>query len=319
MKKRNLYGTLLACLACFVLGTLSSDLLLSGRPTEPPKDGPAIAMEARLAANIYLQTSGEYRACCQQIYHLAGQRMETILRSSNPPPERPAVVMDLDETVLDNSAFQTFLYKNKLEYTDALWAEFEEKHAQEVTFIPGAREFITKANDLGVTVVFISNRSETFRKSTESILVWGRQDLPVQQRYALYLRPKDGSHDKSSRREAVAAKYNVLMFFGDSLRDFSESFRAKTLVPNASTEDYRKAIRERQAQVDEASCHWGVDWFVLPNPVYGEWEKLIGPDPHAIIHPHQNAIASTETMILPRREEDQASGGRKPRLVSWRS
>lgn len=283
MSKMSKGAVLLTCLVCFVLGTFSGGLLLRGRPVEPTprkEPPPVLPMETRLSANVYLQTSGEYRACCLQIYKLAGQRLEGIVHSI--PFERHAVVMDLDETVLDNSAYQTFLYKNKLEHTEALWEEFEEKYPREVTLVPGAGDFIKKAISLKVKVIFISNRSEAFRKSTEIILAG---ELGQQWGSDLVLRAKDGSHDKAARREAVAAKYNIVLVFGDSLRDFSEAFKAKPIEASGGSDAYVKAIHERQAQVDEAKCHWGIDWFVLPNPVYGEWEKLIGPDPKAVLHP----------------------------------
>jgi 5'-nucleotidase (lipoprotein e(P4) family) len=278
---------LLVCAACFLGGWLCGDRGPSGLladPTPPKAEAPAFPMSARLGGNIYLQTSAEYRACCYQIYTGAQLRLETALKEARPKRTKPAVVMDLDETVLDNSAFQTFLYKNKLEHTDALWAEYEKNYPQDVTLIPGAKDFIEKAGALKVTVVFISNRSELYKKSTESALnrLGIKVDGPA---CRLYLKPKDGSSDKSARREAVAAKYNVLMYFGDNLRDFSESFAAKKLPKDATSEDYRQAIKLRESLADDAACHWGVDWFVLPNPVYGEWEKLIGPDPKEILHP----------------------------------
>src|SRR5262249_10143901 len=161
-----------------------------------------------------------YRACCYGIYKSAALRLEATLAAARPKPARPAIVMDLDETVLDNSAFQTFLYKYNLEYSDKLWADYEENYPQDVTLIPGAKQFIDKAETLGVAMVFISNRSELYTKSTKAALqrlginVGGLADR-------LYLKPKDGSSDKSARREAVAARYNVLMYFGDNLRDFS--------------------------------------------------------------------------------------------------
>jgi acid phosphatase len=353
--KRTSKGTvLLACLACFALGSLSGGVALRGHPTDAgpspkvasptaliaeaikadkeehyadavalyrryleaaqhafPADeqriqqvrrriafleigvasalrkapAPVLPMETRLAANVYLQTSGEYHACCLQIYRLAAQRLEGVVRVI--PFDRPAVVMDLDETVLDNSAFQTFLYQNKLEFSEALWTEFEEKHPREVTLIPGAAQFIRKAISLKVKVVFISNRSEAFRKSTELILAG---ELGQQWGADLILRAKDGSRDKAARREAVAAKYNIVMVLGDSLRDFSEAFKANSPGANAGTEAYLKAIQQRREQVDEAKCHWGIDWFVLPNPVYGEWEKLIGPDAKAVLHPTEMKV-----------------------------
>ena len=104
---------------------------------EPPPrknvDAPVFPMEARLGANVYLQTSAEYRACCYQIYTCAALRLENLLETKCPKPTNPAVVMDLDETVFDNSAFQTFLYKTKQEYTDALWDDYEENYPQDVT------------------------------------------------------------------------------------------------------------------------------------------------------------------------------------------
>ena len=241
-------------------------------------------MEARVGANIYLQTSAEYRACCLQVYQCAAQRLEALLHDEHPKLAKPTVVMDLDETVFENSAFETFLYKNKLEYTEALWAEYEEKYPQDVTLIPGAKGFIARAEALGVTVVFISNRSDLHRKSTENAL--SRNGISVKDiEDRLFLKAKDGTSDKSSRREAVAAGHNVLLYFGDQLRDFSEAFVARPPAKDDGCEAYLKSIKQRQALVDDAACHWGVDWFVPPNPVYGEWEKLVGPDPIAIMHP----------------------------------
>ena len=85
--------------------------------------------------------------------------------------------------------------------------------------------------------------------------------------------------------DAAAARFNILMYFGDNLRDFSESFAAPKLPANTPPAELRKAIQSRLDRADQAACHWGVDWFVLPNPVYGEWEKLIGSNPIEILHP----------------------------------
>jgi acid phosphatase len=241
-------------------------------------------MAARMGGNLYLQASAEYRACCYTIYRCAALRLETSLRASRPRPANPAVVMDLDETVLDNSAFQTFLYRNNLEYTDDLWADYEENYPQDVALVPGAKEFIDRAEALGVTVVFISNRSEAYRKSTlDALARLGVNATRPEGR--LHLKPRGGTSDKSARREAVAVRYNVLMTIGDSLRDFSEAFEVKRPSKDATPKDVLKAIAQRAALADDARCHWGVDWFVLPNPLYGEWDKLIGPDPRAILRP----------------------------------
>jgi len=253
-------------------------------PTAPATQAPVFPMEARLGANIWLQTSAEYRACCLQIYRLAGQRLEVILKTATEKPGKPAIVMDLDETVFDNSAFQTYLYANRLEYSQKLWDEYEEKYWKDVTLIPGAKEFIQKAEALGVTVIYISNRTVPYETSTIKALEHnGLNVAGIKQR--MILRPENGSSDKSSRRDEVSARFNVLMYFGDNLRDFAEAFAAPKMAKDASVADYRQAIDARLKSADEAACHWGVDWFVIPNPVYGEWEKLIGSRPAGILHP----------------------------------
>jgi 5'-nucleotidase (lipoprotein e(P4) family) len=229
-----------------------------------------------VGGNLYLQNSAEYRACCLTIYKSAELRMRSLLDAARP---RPAVVLDLDETVFDNSAFQTYLYKNQKEYTDELWADYEKNYPQDVTLIPGARSFIEKAQAAEVAVVLYSNRSEQFRASTEKVL----KNLGIAPALLL-LKSVGGSSDKSARREAITAQYNVLIWVGDNLRDFSETFIAPKPA-SQSPADLVKATGERKVRVDDAECHWGIDWFVIPNPVYGEWERLIGADPLAIMHP----------------------------------
>jgi acid phosphatase len=242
-------------------------------------------MESRLAANFYLQTSAEYRACCLQVYKCAEMRLEYLLQSADPKPAKPAVVMDLDETVFDNSAFQTYLYAKKAEFSEPLWVDYEEKGTADVTLVPGAKNFIKQAETWGVTVIYISNRLAIHQAATARALERnGISVKNIDQR--LYLKAKEATNsDKSARREAVAARHNVLLYFGDNLRDFSEAFTAKKVSKDAPPEEFLSAIKLRYAVVDEAACHWGIDWFVLPNPVYGEWDKLAGPDPKALLHP----------------------------------
>lgn len=293
MGRANRAGVLLACAGCLALGYFwgswkAAPLRADQQPA--PKAPPPFPTALRLGADLYAQTSAEYRACCLQVYRCAERRLETILATARPQPARPAVVMDLDETVLDNSAFESFLQQNKLDYSDALWEIYERDYPDEVALVPGAREFIESARKKDVTVVYISNRLEKNRASTLKALRRlglddGREKLDPDWSRRLFLRQQGTSSDKAARREQVAARYNVLLTFGDSLRDFSEAFAAPKLVARDDKEEYARAIQRRLRQVDDARCHWGVDWFVLPNPVYGEWEKLLGADPKARLRP----------------------------------
>ncbi len=283
---------------CLALGWLAAQMYpvqQSGaqRPAAPPTkeqppkhaNAPVFPMLARLGANMYLQTSGEYRACCLMIYRSAGDRLAALVAES-PKSEKPlAVLLDLDETVFDNSAFQTFLYQYNLEYTDELWSVYERDHPRDVTLIPGAKEFIEKARELGVTPVFLSNRLQVNQAGTLATLKHlGIKVVDPAKELFLKVSPKESN--KTARREQAAANYNVVMFIGDNLRDFSEAeFASKKPPEGAGPDWYAEEIRRRQAAADKAAEHWGRDWFMLPNPVYGEWDKLVGPDPLALMHP----------------------------------
>ena len=256
-----------------------------GEDTSTPQNTPLSTRE-RLGACLYVQTSAEYRACCLQVFHMAADRLGAILKyleeKEKPAPRPLAVMMDLDETVLDNSAFESFLFEQDKHYTPELWARYERDYPQAVRLVPGAKAFIEKVEALGVTVVYVSNRQEKFQASTVAALKRLEINTKGIER-RLFL--KDDTSDKSARRQAVAKRYWVVLRLGDNLRDFSEVFAAPELDASAGEEAFDEAVRVRLNQVDTASEHWGRDWFVLPNPCYGEWEKLLGPDPVRRLYP----------------------------------
>ncbi|MCI0695423.1 hypothetical protein L0337_25865 [candidate division KSB1 bacterium] len=274
---RPVSALIIVAALCFILGALTGSTVMRAIFADEAiaqKQVPPFPMAWRMGSNLYMQTAAEYRACCLQIYECAERRLEVILQAGQLAFPKPAVVMDLDETVLDNSTFQTFLYQNNLEYTDALWEVFEKDYPDEVALVPGAKDFIAKAESHGVTVVYLSNRSETNRQSTIQALE--RLEINtgnIAER--LLLKKKGESSDKSARREEIARRYNILLYIGDNLRDFSESF-AVAKLRSTSAEAHLTEIERRYARADSAASHWGMDWFILPNPVYGEWEKLLG-------------------------------------------
>jgi 5'-nucleotidase (lipoprotein e(P4) family) len=232
--------------------------------------------EHALDANLYMQTAAEYHAVCLQTYSLATERLRQKLAATRLAGAPPAVVMDLDETVLDNSAFQSFLDRDRLNYSDALWGVWERDFPKEAGLIPGAKAFIETAEQLGVTVVYISNRDEKLRDSTIAALRQNGLSLEgIDNRLLL----KTTTSDKTERRKIVEGRFNVLIYLGDNLRDFSEEFKASQLAPNDDA-GQKKAIAERADRVRRSNYHWGNDWFILPNPVYGEWQRLCGDNPH---------------------------------------
>jgi 5'-nucleotidase (lipoprotein e(P4) family) len=264
--------------AGLVLGSSAVQLAAPGPASCRPKAIP-YTMREKLGATLYMQTAAEYRACCLQTYRLAEQRLAALMAAK---PARPAVVMDLDETVVDNAAFESYLLETNQEISDQTWAYYEREYPARVRLVPGAKAFIEKAEALGVTVVYISNRSDEWRSSTiKALRLLGLNVNGIEDRLHLMT---DVS-DKTQRRERVAAKYIVLLLFGDNLRDFSEVFVAPKVMPKDGADGYHKAIQARFNRVDAEAAHFGQDWFIFPNPVYGEWERLIGDDPMRRLRP----------------------------------
>ena len=221
-----------------------------------------------LQATLWVQTSAEYRVVLETAYRYASQALDAALKdtarsaaleqtgdfSSFPP----AVVVDVDETVLDNSACQARMALTGFAYDPKLWSAWVARAAAPP--IPGALDFARHASALGIEVFFVTNRAAGEEAATRNNLL--SQGFPVHEKPDSLLlkdeRPEWGS-DKSSRRAYVARSYRILMLVGDDLGDFLS---------------YDKAGPAERVRLAEANrSRWGSDWFMLPNPQYGSWER----------------------------------------------
>jgi acid phosphatase len=234
-----------------------------------------------LDANLWMQTSAEYRACCYQAYNLARWRLIEKLRDVTPHgwAKPPAVVLDLDETVLDNSGFQTRLTRNGLAFDQKTWDDWERNGYAQVRLVPGAKAFIDEAKRLGVRVVYITNRrqKQEYRDGTLSALELLEIEIPGRD-----LLGAEETSDKTARRADAERRYTVLLYLGDNLRDFHEGDFRSTIDnsrPGKGSDDpakLREAIEKRAFAVDRCIDLFGREWIILPNPAYGEWAKVAG-------------------------------------------
>ncbi len=229
--------------------------------------------ERTLDANLFVQTSAEYVACCLQTYAWAGERLQQRLAAALPSEKPPAVVMDLDETVLDNGGFQSFLDREAKPYEQATWERWERDFPTETRLVPGAKGFIEAAERAGVTVFYISNRT----LAEPTIAALRHNGLSVEN-IGERLLLRTATSDKTARRAAVEERYRVLLYVGDNLRDFSETFTTPKLSPE-------EAIAARRTAVERQAYRFGTDWFLLPNPVYGEWKTPLGKEPRRFLRP----------------------------------
>lgn len=227
------------------------------------------ASDGRLNAILWQTTSVEYRVVAQSIYGAAKSYLDRALADRQwtaLPAQRenfqhlpPAVIMDIDETVIDTSRFQILLVKNGARFSRARWRDWSSQN--EPGGVPGAIEFISFAQSRGVTVFFVTNRDYATEPLTRNHLVSAGIKLPdgIDTVLSQSERP-DWETDKGSRRDFIAKSYRVLMLFGDDLADFISEYRTPA-----------------QVRMSEAMKHneWGTKWFMLPNPMYGSWESTL--------------------------------------------
>lgn len=213
-----------------------------------------VARENMMATNWY-QTSGEARALYLQGYNIATQRLKEYLKTPHTKPY--SIVLDLDETVLDNSPYQAENIILGRGYDSKSWDEWV--NMKKAKAVPGAKEFLQFADKNGVKIYYISDRTESQLEATiENLRAEG---IPVQANDSVLLKNKDDKSGKVNRREYVKNHTQLIMLFGDNLSDF-DLFSSKS-------------IDERNAKVEELSKEFGDRFIIFPNPLYGAFETAI--------------------------------------------
>lgn len=215
----------------------------------------------------WMQNSVEYKANTMALYALAKTRLNQAL--ANPKwtaaleqgagyEKKPvAVILDVDETVLDNSPYQAWIVENGQHYSSKTWAPFV--HTETSRAIPGSLDFINYAHARGVAVFYVSNRKAPEEAPTRNNLT--KLGYPIgdqDDRVLLRGEKEEWGSDKGNRRAVVAENYRIALLIGDNLGDF---------VDNVDV-----SREERLKLYEDNAAHWGHDWIMLPNPSYGSWE-----------------------------------------------
>ncbi len=171
----------------------------------------------------------------------------------------PAVVVDIDETVLLNLGYEYAEAVSGAPFDPERWTRWEQSGADKVVAAPGAAAAVDALRKAGVTVVFNSNRAAANAAWTAYALRAAGLGNAVHGQ-TLFLAGDDaGGSAKDGRRATIAAKYCVIAMAGDQLGDFSDLFAA---IPSV-------AERRAAAASGPIAALWGRGWFLLPNPVYG--------------------------------------------------
>jgi len=217
---------------------------------------------------LWMQTAVEHDAAYLQAYRQARHTLDRALKDKNWTAAveqtgtykklKPAITLDIDETILDNGAAQAQdVIDDKHLFDPARWDNWVQRG--QAGALPGAVEFTRYAASRGVKIFYVTNRGASQEEATRRNLT--QWNFPLDDKldtlYCLGEKP-EWSSDKGTRREVIAKSYRVLMLFGDDLGDFLS--------------DVKKSPEERRKLAEKYSANWGERWIVLPNPAYGSWE-----------------------------------------------
>jgi 5'-nucleotidase (lipoprotein e(P4) family) len=219
---------------------------------------------------LWVQTSAEFRILARTAFAraqavldaaLADPAWTAALEQTEPYASLPpAVILDIDETVLDNSPFQGRLVADRTVFDPALWKAWTE--LREAPPVPGAPDFLAYAVSRGVTVFYVTNRDVSMEEDTRQNLL--DLALPVRSDIDVVLtRNENGwtSSDKGARRAHVCKDFRVLLLVGDDLGDFISGAR--------------DTLETRTRLADVHSAYWEDRWILIPNPMYGSWESAL--------------------------------------------
>ena len=242
----------LSVLALALLLPLYSLNAIAQAPTEPAQN---TYIEG---AVLWQQSSGERRALSYQAFALARMMLDRDLRMNRRLRKPRAVIVDLDETILDNSPYEGALLKRRVNYPDG-WTEWVNR--AEAAAVPGALEFLNYAASRGVRVFYVTNRIPIEKEGTARNLK--KLGFPKVDDQSLLTSPGPRSASKEPRRNGISAKYHVVLLMGDDLNDFAKVFEDS------------KTVDSRIAASDRFKDEFGKRFIVLPNAMYGNWEQAI--------------------------------------------
>lgn len=228
-----------------------------------------IAQFDGLNALLWQQSSAEYYANTRQSFALAEQALLAQLAQPNLSAALdqtdafsdlpPAVVVDVDETMLDNSAYMAGLLSRGERFDSGSWAAWCQQKA--AAALPGAVEFSNFATSRGVRIIYLSNRDVSQVEATRmNLQALGFADTSSTATF-LFRDPSAGLDTKASRRALVAKRFRIVLMLGDNLGDFTEAYKDTPSARLRLSQDY--------------NAYWGSRWIMLANPIYGSWEQSV--------------------------------------------
>jgi acid phosphatase len=224
--------------------------------------------EQNIMSVLYQQTAAERLAGSLQTFRSARQALDNALADptwsalpgQNIQSKKPAIIVDVDETVLDNTAYEARMILDGTKYPEG-WVSWGKEAA--ATEVPGAKNFLNYAASKGVTIFYVTNRVVELKEATKKNLTSLGMPWDQTKDTVLMRGENNWNSDKGPRRTLIGNEYRVLLMVGDNLGDFVDA-KDNNLSPS-----------NRANIVKDYADYWGVKWFMLQNIAYGDWEGAL--------------------------------------------
>ena len=276
MKSRNLLYF------CLILCTFINNIYAKGEEFDN-----SLQAQSMLSV-LYAQSSAEYEASNIQTYVNAKSALDKALndvtwtaaieQKDNFENKPPAIILDIDETVLNNVPFQARSIMDGQSYPTG-WLDWMLEESSDA--VAGVSDFLEYSQSKGVKIFYVTNRIAVAEDATRNNLK--KLGLPLDtDRDVLLMKNENGwTSDKVSRRKLVAKDFRILLLIGDQLGDF---------LPLDET---TLQLDARKELADTYKHMWGSKWFMITNPMYGRWEASI----------YNNEYPDTEDQLMQMRLE----------------
>jgi 5'-nucleotidase (lipoprotein e(P4) family) len=220
------------------------------RPNAAASPAPSLVPESIR----WVRNSAEYRAAAIQAFRMATRRVDAVAASYRPGSW--AVSLDADETVLDNSQYMKERAEARQKFSAESWREWVGRKAARP--VPGAPAFMRRVKEAGGAIVIVTNRTQAECPDTEEN--FRALSLPFD---IMLCKPDEGPSDKEPRYDSVAAgtakpgvgPLEIVLWVGDNIQDFP------------------KQRQEIRTAMEGAFLEYGQRFVIVPNPMYGSWEK----------------------------------------------
>ena len=233
--------------------------------------------------SLWVKHAAEYRALSLQVYQAATDALPGFIEDrswtvvpGNPDVRDlpPAVILDVDETVVSNVDFQ-LTFEPPFEN----WKLNKWNDENVATAVPGVAAFVAAAREAGAAVFFVTNRpceliegvDDPCPQKAVTIQDIAEAGIETDADHVFLAREQGWTREKVTRREHVAKTHRVIMLIGDDLGDFIPCVRDKLYTPCTIT----STAASRQLLLEAYSRFWGRGWYVLPNPMHGSWTSQL--------------------------------------------